>query len=409
MYKGSVMPKITNTVQMKTANILAIYSTLRREGPQTKRDLAEKTKLSFSSVSNLTNMLAGSGLVRLGREIPSTGGRKALSVSMNPSFAYSLVIDLHNTRIAYLGLSDMMNNVVTRTSFRLEKEDTLDQLLKKIKTATAYLFRQVASPVFGVCVGVSAIQTESTIIHSNIPILEGINLKRYLSEIFPEKMIIIENDANLSVLSQMMQTEATQKNLLFIFLDEGVGLGIVIGGKLYKGTKGFAGEFGHMKVTGVTKRCKCGATGCLRLVAPLNTIAEDLVETTEYQNAESPQVYAQSLYQRYQKGDPLVVERVDLAAEKLGEACASLYDIFNPEEIIIGGNMGKLFQCISPTLRRQCMRRSHLARITDLEVQFLETPAETLVMQGAGERIFHEWEETELADVVRPYVNKEKT
>lgn len=380
------MSELAKTAGMKIANTVAIYSTLRKYGRQTKRDLSARTSLSFSSVSNLANSLTEKGMVRQVDTDTMTGGRTAQIVEINPEYAYSLVVDLHNTRVVYLGLANMMNAVEKTLSFRIAEDETFTSLMRKLTSNAFQLMAGVKAPILGVCVGISATQTDSMIIHSNIPFLEGVNLKRYLQGVFEGKSVIVENDANLCALSQVSGAE----NLLFIMADEGVGLGICIDGKLYRGAKGFAGEFGHMKVTGVEKKCSCGAIGCLRLVARLNSIAEDLGETEDYLKAPSPQVYAHSLRLRYEAHDEQVVKRVDLAAEKLGEACASLYDVFNPEQIIVGGNMGDLFSCISPVLWGSCRKYSHLATITDMRIKVLEDPVQDILMKGAGERVFQE-------------------
>jgi len=368
-----------------------------------KSQLSSLTDLSFASVSKLCASLAEKHLVLIEENVHSTGGRKAAMVSINPEYSYSLVLDLHHTKIIYVGLVNLKNEVVDKTSFPLREQDGLYDLLENIKTACQHLLAARKVDVYGVCAGISAVQNDGVVLQSNIPFLEGINLERCLREVFVGKLVVVENDANLAVLSQLMQFDNTKKNLLFIFLSQGVGLGLVINGKLYKGTNGFAGELGHVKVTGVEKRCKCGETGCLRLVATLESIAEDLGEVSLLHASIDAEPYARSLFERYMAKDKRVVNRINLCGMKLGEACADLYDILNPEEIIIGGSMGELFQCLIPIIRKQCRDLSKLARLTDVQVRSVGIPLHDLILQGGGERIFHVGEQ----EYIRTFVSEE--
>jgi len=192
-----------------------------------------------------------------------------------------------------------------------------------------------------------------------------------------------------------MKTDPSIRNLLFIFFTQGIGLGIMIDGRLYRGTNGFAGELGHLKVSGVQKVCsKCGGTGCLRTVATLESIAQDLGELDMLMSMKSSVDYAKDLAERYKSGDSAVIERVNLSALKIGEVMADLFDLFNPQEIVLGGNMSELFPYISGTIKNQCRSLSNLAREVDLMIRFIDRPTYDLVMTGGSEKLYQHWLET---------------
>jgi predicted NBD/HSP70 family sugar kinase len=203
-------------------------------------------------------------------------------------------------------------------------------------------------------------------------------------------------------MSQMMHSAAIKKNLLFIFLTQGVGLGIMIDGKLYRGSNGFAGELGHIKVSGVIKKCKCGGIGCLRTVATLESIAQDLHELDILHGTGTSAEYAASLSARYTENDPRIVERVNLSAQKLGEVMAELFDLFNPQEIVLGGNMSALFPQLKQIMRDQCRRLSNLATAVDLQIRYIDIPTYELVLSGGAERMFQYWLETAFPKYPKP-------
>ncbi len=390
------MKSVSTNLDVRIANAEKIYSSLRLLGDMTKSQLAQHVHLSFSSVSNMCTDMEKLGLVTVTDNVRSTGGRKAARVSFCPDFAYTLVIDMHHTQHVYLGLITLKNEIRDCTRFEVAKEDSLEVILSHIKESFSVLQKENSGKILGVCVGVSAAYEpiSGRLLQSSNPVFEGVQLKRHISELFPEKPVIIDNDANLAGLSQMMKGTLAGKNLLSIFFTQGIGLGIVINGKLYRGSNGFAGELGHIKVSGLTKVCKCGAIGCLRTIATLESIALDLGESAQLHNCGTSVEYASFLAMRYASQDARVVERLDQTAMKIGEVMAELFDLFNPQEIVLGGNMGPLFPHMKQIITRRCRELSNLARAVDLQIRYIEGTSSDLVLTGGGERMFQYWLES---------------
>lgn len=390
--------RVSTNSDVKIANAVKIYTELRGSGGMSKSELANRVHLSFASVSNMCTTLEQSGLVKVTDNVRSTGGRKAAMVQFVPDFACSLVIDMHHTQHIYMGLLDLENRLEDYTRFEVSPDDTLETVLDHITLAYNQLCGGRKRNLLGVSIGISAVLDPKTgmVLQSSNPIFERVQLPRYLTEVFPNTVVLVENDANLAGLSNLsliMKTDPSIKNLLFIFFTQGIGLGIVIDQKLYRGTNGFAGELGHLKVSGISKVCKCGGTGCLRTVATLESIAQDLGEIDKVMSLESTTIYAADLARRYAAGETAVVKRVDLTALKIGEVMADLFDLFNPQEIILGGNMSELFPHISQTIKQQCRALSNLAREVDLMIRFVSRTTYELVLTGGSEKLFQFWVE----------------
>jgi len=398
------MKSVSNNIEVKIANAEKIYADLRGSGGMTKSQLAYSVGLSFASVSNMCTTMEQAGLVKVQENVRSTGGRKAARVSFIADHAFSLVIDLHHTQHAYLGLVDLTNRIHKTVRFEVDSQDRLETILAKIQNSYVELGVEIGQKILGICVGISAVHDPSTgiLLQSSNPVFENVQLKRYISEIFPDKIVLVDNDANLAGMSQMMHSAAIKKNLLFIFLTQGVGLGIMIDGKLYRGSNGFAGELGHIKVSGVSKQCKCGGIGCLRTVATLESIAQDLNELDILHGTGTSSEYAASLASRYIGNDQRVIERVNLSAQKLGEVMADLFDLFNPQEIVLGGNMSALFPQLKQIMRDQCRRLSNLATAVDLQIRYIDIPTYELVLSGGAERMFQYWLETAFPKYPKP-------
>ncbi len=390
------MMRFSTNIDVKIANAVKIYSVLRKSEGMTKSELAHKVRLSFASASKICTALEESGLVVVKENIRSTGGRKAAKVSFCQDRAYTLAIDMHHTQHIYLGIINLRNELKKSVRFEVSEHDTLETILAHVKESYIKLSNGDEPDLLGVSVGISAVHDPNTgiLLQSSNPIFERVQLRRYLEEIFPGKLILVDNDANLAGLSQRMKSEVSGKNLLFLFFSQGIGLGIMIDGILYRGSNGFAGELGHLKVSGVNKLCKCGGTGCLRTIATLESIAQDLDELEIIQSMESSVTYAELLSKRYASGEKVVVERLNITALKLGEVMADLFDLFNPEEIILGGNMSKIFPYIIHIIKQQCRTLSNLATEVDLQIRYVDQPTYELVLAGGSEKMFQHWLKT---------------
>lgn len=385
------MKNITNNKDVKIANAAKIYSLVRMQGEQSKSQLAVQAGLSFASVSNTCNTLVGEGLLRVTDTLESTGGRKAACIAFVPDYAYTVAVDLHHTQHGFVALVDLVGTIRYSERFSITADDTLETVLDKIRKSYVRLVPVPAPRILGVCVGVSAVLNEKTglVLQSSNPLFERVQVGRYVEELFPGLPVIVDNDANLAGLSQTMERSVHDR--LFVFFTQGIGLGITINGRLYRGADGFAGELGHLKVTDNDRACKCGHYGCLRTVATLEAIASDLGELDELEASETSADYACRLASRYMGGEVSVVNRVDYAAEKIGEAIAALSDLFNPQEIVLGGNFGVLFPMIRQQIWLACRSYSKLARSVDTSIRTIDRPAHELVIAGSGERMFCHW------------------
>jgi predicted NBD/HSP70 family sugar kinase len=136
-----------------------------------------------------------------------------------------------------------------------------------------------------------------------------------------------------------------EKNVLFVNLSEGLGMGIIIDGNLYKGKSGYAGEIGHIHTFDNDILCHCGKKGCLETEVSGSAfhriVAERLKngETSILKRDKNDQFTLEDLIAATIKEDPICLDVVEEIGRKLGETIAGLINIFNPELVIIGGTM----------------------------------------------------------------------
>lgn len=391
------MKTVATTTDVRLSNLLKVYTSLRANSPKIKRQLADEVELTFASVSSICNQLVDAGLVRYVDKSIATGGRKAMAVEFVSDYAYSLVLDMHHTEYIAMALVDLSNTVLRYQTCKLDDKACLEGLMATIRSCYESLIKDFSGKLYCLSVGVSAVYNERTgiLLQASNPLLERVNLTMHLRSVFPELPILIENDANLAAFSQQNFLKDNDSNELFVFFTQGIGLGVIIQGKLYCGSNGFAGELGHLKLNGVDRKCnKCGNVGCMRTVVPLAAIARDLDEYDLLRQIGSL-AYSEHLLERVEKEEQ-VAQRVLYSAEKIGEVLAELFDIMNPSKIMLGGNNWKLFPFMAQTIRQTCRGLSNLAREVDLQIQFVQEPINSLIFRGAGEKAFRYFLETNI-------------
>ena len=161
--------------------------------------------------------------------------------------------------------------------------------------------------------------------------------------------VFVENDANAAMLG-VYETELSSKprHVIGIFLGTGIGGGIILDGKLYSGFTGTAGEIGHMVIQVGGPKCNCGNQGCFEALASRTAIFRRLTEAvaagkktilTESLGPDLKDLRSGDLRKAIKKGDKLVENIVEEAAEYTGIAVANLINLFNPEVVVLGGGV----------------------------------------------------------------------
>jgi predicted NBD/HSP70 family sugar kinase len=170
-----------------------------------------------------------------------------------------------------------------------------------------------------------------------------------LSEIFKERLgmhVTIDNDSRSMAYGELMNGIVKgEKNILFVNVSWGLGLGIIIDGKLYYGKSGFSGEFGHLNAFDNEILCHCGKKGCLETQASgsfihrrfLEKIAEGNSSILEKRIKKGETIIQEDILQAALKEDMLAIELIEEVGNTLGKHIAGLINLFNPELVIIGG------------------------------------------------------------------------
>jgi len=199
----------------------------------------------------------------------------------------------------------------------------------------------------------------------NLPSLQGYELAPAL-ETALGRPVLLENDANAAALGEMWQGAARGcRTIICLTLGTGVGGGIILDGKLWRGADGSAGEIGHTTVEpfgGI--KCKCGNTGCLEVYASATAIVRMTREAlTQHpslllDSIAAHELTSEKICSAATAGDELALDVFQRVGVYLGIAMANLVNIFNPEMIVIGGGVSAAWELFAQHARTEVMKRA---------------------------------------------------
>jgi len=197
----------------------------------------------------------------------------------------------------------------------------------------------------------------------NVPCLDGFRLGAALeSEL--EWPVTLENDANAAAVGEMWRGAGQgYRTLICVTLGTGVGGGIILDGKLWRGADGSAAEIGHIGVDpfgGIP--CTCGSRGCLEVYASATAIVRMTREARpRYPNSvlhNIEDLTSEKIYQAGKKGDELAIEVFRRMGVYLGIGLASLINVLDPEIVIIGGGLANGWELFEQHMHQQIIERA---------------------------------------------------
>jgi len=251
------------------------------------------------------------------------------------------------------------NHTILATAKRATKggqgvEAVVERLAKTVKDAVKRADLSL-DDIAGVCSAApGALNPDDGIVRfaPNMEGWENIPFAHLLSEQLSGVPVFIENDGNLGALGELTLGVARGvKNMVGIFVGTGIGGGIVLDGKVWRGSHMTAGEIGHMVVLADGPVCGCGKRGCLESVASRTAIERDIrlglragresMMAEWLQQADRERITSGVLAEAYAKRDPLVYEVISRSQHYLGIFIGSIFNFIDPDMIVIGGGVAE--------------------------------------------------------------------
>ena len=318
-------------------------------GNATIADLCKELNLSVPKVTSLLNDLIQDGMVRDNGKIDTNGGRKPNLYGLIPDSVLFIGVDVKQNHLN-IGLADLNKNIVKMSEklpYTLDNnKESLEQLCHLINE---FIKESPVSreKILGIGINLSGrINRNSGYSYSFFYFEE-----EPLAKVIESKVgirVFLENDSRAMAYGEYSSgVVKEEKDVLFLNLDYGIGLGIVVGGQLYYGKSGYSGEFGHIPLFDNEILCHCGKKGCLETEASGWALArvfrERLREGSSSILTETIKNYddikMDDIIYAANHDDVLAIELIEQIGAKIGRGIALLINIFNPQLVILGGSM----------------------------------------------------------------------
>ncbi len=329
----------------------AIIKQIEVTGDLTIADLNKDLAISTPKITSLVNELIEEGLLKDEGKIDSTGGRRANIYGLVSDAAYFIGVDVKRYAIN-IGLLDFKKHLVkTKQQIPYELQNTPESLNALINCIKEFVKEQKLPKEKILSIGINLSGRVNTITGYSYSFFHF--QEEPLSEIIEKALGIrtfIENDSRAMAFGEFCSgVVSNEKNVLFVNLDYGIGLGILIDGKVYYGKSGFSGEFGHIPLFNNEIICQCGKKGCLETevsgVALMRMFKEKIMNGSSSlamkKGKKIDQIKLEDLVEAAQNEDMLAIELITEFSEKLGRALAVVINLLNPELIILGGTIAK--------------------------------------------------------------------
>lgn len=319
---------------IKQVNRSLILQEIIKNGKISRADLSKRTGLNKATVSVQVADLLEEELIYESREEHHSIGRRPIMLSIDHSCGYVLGIDIDLGAIQF-AVADLGGNIVEDWTIKNDTKDYLaivNQLVDQI-IACQKRYSKCTYGLISVNISVhGTVNIDETI--AFIPKLEWKNkdLKSDLAEQLDIE-ITIGNNANLSAFAEHVYNHQSD-NLLNVILTSGIGIGVIIDGKLHKGYSGHAGEVGHIILHPKGKSCPCGNYGCLELYASEPAFLADLA--ARLGKMELTLAEAQELITT-QNSEAL--ELMELFLDNLTIGINNVVHLYNPKTIVLNSEI----------------------------------------------------------------------
>lgn len=312
-----------------------VIRVLQEKGPSSRVELARYAGVTAPTVSKAVSTLLSNGLLEEYAVVDYSRGRpaKKLRLAEETVRVIGLVIDYPFCRLTCSGLGGKFS-FEDQIKFKLAK--TYDQLLSDIteRIMDLNIGKDVLTLGMGIChPGLFDYREERSILSPNVPITNNQCIGKDLSKRLGFKCVVLQESAALCLAERHYGLARTIDNFCMLDASTGIGLGVLAGGRLLKGSNGLAGELGHLPVDPEGEVCGCGRKGCLETIASDRALSRLVSLRIGYD------LDIEQIIELVKSNELTVGEELVRVIKKLAFALVTTINLFNPERLFIHSRM----------------------------------------------------------------------
>ncbi len=351
---------------VRETNLSLVLRLIHNQSPVSRAQMAGITGLNKSTVSSLVDELIERRLVHETGSNAGGAGRPATLIEINPQAGSIIGVEL-GVDFVSVAVTDVVGNILWRKREDARQEDgqekMINQTLQIVKEAISagkrknYHFLGLGLSTPGTVDVNKGILIFAPNLHwHNVPFVKIFSEQTKLK-------VFVENDANAAAIAEHLFGTARQcQDFIFIFAGVGIGGGLFLNGKLYRGRNGYAGEIGHSPIMAEPSQtvCHCGNRGCWETYANQYSIMQRIQARLEVKRSSIiPKLMADQnaplsiplIKQAADAGDKEAIDSFMEAGHAMGQGFAGLINIFNPERIILGGPLSMAGEYLLPAIK----------------------------------------------------------
>ena len=360
-------------------------------GDSSITDLSKAVNLSVPTVTKLIGELIDEGFVHNFGEQGTAGGRRPNIYGLNPYAGYFIGVDIRKDSVVMAAINFKGQLIdETTVAFQMDNDPhSLDKLCEVILNFVRS-HKITRDKVLAIGVNISGRVNSQTGYSYSYFFVEEQPLTMLLEERLGTT-VYIENDTRAATYGEYMYGDAhNEQTMLYINASWGLGLGMIIDGKVFYGKSGFSGEFGHFPLLDNEIICRCGKRGCLETGASgsalhrlfLEKLRQGSVSMLSDKFKRGEEISLKDILDAVLKEDVLAIEILESVGHTLGKAIAGLINMFNPEMIVIGGLLSVAGESLMLPIRTAVNKYSLMLVYKDTQIK-LSTLGERAGVIGA--------------------------
>lgn len=336
-----------------------ILNIIRTEAPISRKEISDASMLSIATTKRLIEDLIAEGLVVEAGINKSTRGRKASLLKLNSSYCCAIGVNIIPHAIELVELS-FTGDIIYQKSIEgidLHRDVIISFVKSEIKKAIEIHRKRCSGKLLGIGIGVAGLINTSEGFVLYTPNMEGwdnVPLGPQLSDEFETDVIVDDTVRCMALAEKRYGVAKDLDNFIYVYIGRGVGSGMVLDGRIYRGKHGVAGEVGHMTIQYNGNQCNCGNRGCLEAHVSVEPILKEagrvnsngkrsiMPDGAEKLNRDL--INLKEILSASENGDRLSGNIIDKAGEHIGTGIANLINIFDPGVIILGGEVVEAFE-----------------------------------------------------------------
>lgn len=350
------------------------------DGDYSLADLSKELGASIPTITKLVGELLEDGLLEDMGKQGTNGGRRPSIYGLNPSAGYFVGVDIRRKFISYAVTDFKGSQIDYQEQLPFSVQNSEESFREMCRYLTSHLESNGIEPSRVLAYGFNLtgrVNNETGYCFSYF-----IGEDKPIASVLEDELgkpAFVENDSRAMTYGEYICGAANnEKNMLFINIAWGLGMGMIVDGKLSYGKSGFSGEIGHFPLLNNDQICHCGKTGCLETGASgsaayrifMEKLNEGRTSTLSEKFNKGEQIHIEDIIDAIREEDVLAIEVIEEIGTTLGRAIAGLINLFNPELIVIGGSIASTKEYLLLPIKSAIQKHSLNIINSDTSIKF---------------------------------------